>query len=431
MPNHTTSKINVRWDSTVVPAHEHSSRALLIEVTAPPRLEPIAERPPINLALVIDRSGSMARGRLAAAKQAAEGIVSALTERDRLSLVIFDDSVETLFTGLAIDGAGRQHARACIASIDSGGMTDLSGGWFAGAQCAATVIDTQGFSEGNVLVLSDGQANRGICDPEELGKHAGELAERRVKTSAIGIGEGYSPLQLDALAEAGQGRLHDAETSLDILETVLGELGELNSIGLRDVEVALEYPESVHLELLTRAPARQERARHVIRLGDIVADSTRPVAVRVEVPALEVGTELRFSVGVSWRAAVGADSRDGRALGSQLNVVPPAQAAAAERDFDVVRCVADLWEAGASYRAVRTNEAGDYAGAALELNMEMDAYSDFVVELEDRVDRVARLESTRQRVSQAWDGRSKREAMIQQKKAMRQETDHSSGRPER
>jgi len=95
--------ISARWDKKLIPAGQSSQRNLLLEITAPPKPEQNGSRPPINLALVIDRSGSMGGSRIEAARAAAVGIVNALEAQDRLSLVIFDSEIETLIDGRAMD----------------------------------------------------------------------------------------------------------------------------------------------------------------------------------------------------------------------------------------------------------------------------------------------------------------------------------------
>jgi Ca-activated chloride channel family protein len=55
------------------------------------------ERPPINVALVLDRSGSMAGEPLSAAKEAALRFAHHLSAADRLSVVLFDDNVATIY----------------------------------------------------------------------------------------------------------------------------------------------------------------------------------------------------------------------------------------------------------------------------------------------------------------------------------------------
>ena len=96
--------IEMRWDKLVVPAETCSERSLLIELTALGQAkEKKNKRPPVNLALVIDRSGSMEGTYIEAAKIAAKGIADRLTTRDRLSLVSFDDEIITHFRRRSIN----------------------------------------------------------------------------------------------------------------------------------------------------------------------------------------------------------------------------------------------------------------------------------------------------------------------------------------
>src|SRR4051794_33186574 len=101
----------------------------MLELRAPDE-EPSA-RPPLNLALVLDRSGSMAGEKLAYAKQSASWLVSRLRASDRIALVGFDDEV-TLFAPFAEVASGT--ASRAISMLHEGGMTNLSGGWLKGIE---------------------------------------------------------------------------------------------------------------------------------------------------------------------------------------------------------------------------------------------------------------------------------------------------------
>ena len=416
--------ITARWDNAYVPAGIASRRSLLLEIKAPPRLENRPQRPPINLALVIDRSGSMRGDRIEAAKAAAASIAAALTEADRLSVIIFDNLVELLLDGQVMDRAGQRHADAAIARISTRGSTNLSAGWFEGARCVANVLERADFAQGHVLVLSDGCANHGLLDPVELLKHAQELAGRGIKTSAVGIGASYSPLQLDALAEGGQGRLHDAETADDIIDVVLGELGDLHAITARDVTLSLYHPVLAQLDFLTRTSVQHSEGHYRLSLGDIVADGVRPVAVRVELPMLQEGEQVVFELALSWRTAMDGSGRHGLDHRTELQVVPRDRADAAEVNLEVVESVADIWEATLADRAMQHNERRDFA-LATEIYVDIaPAFCQLVGELPDCERRVERFRAAQSKVSREWRGRSKRQAYSRSKKQMLMEADH-------
>jgi len=415
--------INARWDNELVPAGKTTTRNLLIELTAPPSPVQEATRQPINLALVIDRSGSMNGAPIEAARRAATGIAECLDEHDRLSLVIFDDEVETLFSGLIMDQQGKRSAHERIGRIQCGATTNLAAGWLGGSRCVASEIEHGTFHGGHVLVLSDGMANQGICDPEVLQRHAQELAHRGIKSSAVGIGMSYSPLQLDALAEGGQGRLHDAESTTDIIDVVLGELGELQAITARDVLLTINYPSSAIMELLTRSSFDHTPCKYVLKPGDITANATRPIAVRVALSDLELGDHLRFDINVRWRGQKDEISYNTLDYQTKLQVVSPQEAEQNHSDLEVVQRIADLWEAALAYQAIRQNEQGDYLAASTIYEQQTTAFDDLVADLPDASVRMNRLSSTRSRVSRRWDGRSKRQAYTLSKKEMVAERD--------
>ena len=96
-----------------------------------------ARRPPQAIALVIDRSGSMAGRPLVEARRCAAYVASKLRPSDSVSLVQFDNRVKRLRSAAPLgDGAA---LRAAIAGIREGGNTNLHGGWLEGAQTLADV----------------------------------------------------------------------------------------------------------------------------------------------------------------------------------------------------------------------------------------------------------------------------------------------------
>ena len=426
-PNTPTLDVSARFDVGRLSAGRPSRVGLLLEVAAP---RPSAEdrnraeqRPDLNIALVIDRSGSMADGRLLAAARAARGIAEALGPRDRLSLVSFNQAVDRHFEALAMDEAGKALAYRAIDSLRPSGLTDLGAGWHEGARCAALALAEETHRSGHVIVLSDGRANRGITDPQELARHAGELALRGIKTSAVGIGDGYSPLQLDALAEAGQGRLHDADTPEDIVDVVLGELGELREVVAESLELTLAHPSILQAQVLTRVRAEQDEKTVIVPMGALRGGRTRTVALMFDVPALAADTHLDFSASLRWHDALTGEERRQQVPLLALGIVHPISAEAADRDLEVVRTITDFWEASLAYQAASVNERGDLGRAGALLAEVESAYWDWISALEDAEHRRSRFAQMRAAASRVWRGRSKREPLTKAKKAMRGERD--------
>ena len=157
-------------------------------------------RAPINVALVLDRSGSMDGSPLEAAKAAAERFAECLGPGDRLAVVNSDDDVKTLFSG----PGGGPDARDLIRAIRTGGSTNLSGGWLEGRKL---VVEGKLEGTNRVVLFTDGQANRGITEPARLAGLAGGTSRDGVSTSCLGFGPGFNEELLRGMADGLAGRV--------------------------------------------------------------------------------------------------------------------------------------------------------------------------------------------------------------------------------
>ena len=420
------SNINIQmsWDKLVVPAKTNTERSLLIELSADSdsKIKKI-DRPPVNLALVVDRSGSMDGSPIEAAKIAASQIVEKLNQKDCLSLVSFDDEVITHFSNVKMDIEGCNHAKQMISELYARGMTDLSGGWFEGAKCATEAIDEGGFSNGYVIVLSDGMANHGITDPKELKMHATELASRGIQTSSIGIGANYSPLQLDALAEGGEGRLHDTETADDIIDVVLGELGEIGNTIARNLKLYIHSPRGVQFECLSKMQGHRSGNFFQIDIGSLQLNQTKSVALLTKVGEFPNGNDLSFKAHITWEELETGKQNESSVVNSTLKVVTLKKAESAAMNSTVVKKVADLWEASLAYHAMIFNEQNRFSRASRIYDDNMESYDLLINSLEDSDARMYRLNAAQKKVSTPWKGRSKRASYNLSKKMMMSEPD--------
>ncbi|MFM7361890.1 MAG: vWA domain-containing protein [Cyanobium sp.] len=171
-----------------VAADGATSLDLLITVRTPEQPPAVSrQRPALNLALVIDRSGSMSGSKLSHARKAARFLAGELSERDRLAIVTFDDEMKVLVPSQPVRDP--LLFISAINTIHSGGGTALFDGWLAGATEVANQLDPQGLNR--VLLLSDGQANQGLTDAGAIAARVEGLTQRGISTSAFGLGSGF------------------------------------------------------------------------------------------------------------------------------------------------------------------------------------------------------------------------------------------------
>jgi Ca-activated chloride channel family protein len=252
---------------------------VLVRVAAPDAPPSVGHsRAPLHLALVIDRSGSMSGQPLEEAKKAAAFVINGLMRGDRASLVTYDDAVDTR---VPLHGAeDRDTLLRASAGIQSGGMTNLHGGWFAGAETLAPAVSRETISR--VILLSDGCANRGLTDPEAIYRQCAELAGTGVTTSTYGLGQNFNEDLMIGMARAGLGNTYYGQTAADLMDPFREEFALLNATCARRLELELVPAPGVQAEVLNDYPLTDDGNT---QLPDLAYGGEAWALVRLKVPA--------------------------------------------------------------------------------------------------------------------------------------------------
>ena len=259
---------------------------VLVRVQAPDaNPHQVKERPPYHLALVIDRSSSMSGEPLEEARRCAGYIVDQLKPADRAALVQFDNHVEVLAPARPV--GDRKTLHAALDTIDAGGMTNLHGGWEAGARELADLVRQAGLSR--VILLSDGNANEGLCDAREIAAQCGRLADQGVTTSTYGLGRDFNEDLMVAMAKAGQGNHYYGETARDLFEPFAEEFDLLANLHARQLRLSLGTAEGVKGTLLNDYVVEERRGFPLVRLPDLAWGAEAWALVELRVPAPQDG----------------------------------------------------------------------------------------------------------------------------------------------
>lgn len=357
-------RLSAALDRPLVNHHGDSVRFLAVEVTAPTVDAPAAPKPPLNLALVVDASGSMQGAPIAAATEAARRVAGALGADDRLSVVSFDTRVHVHVDGRRQDAQGRAAADAAILSLAAGSSTFLSGGWLAGCACVAKVMETEPGLRNHVVVLSDGQANVGLLEPDELATHAAALRQRGLASSAVGIGADYSERQLEAIAASGGGRFHHAAEAAEIGELVLGELDELRATVVDRCELRLDVPNGFRAEVLGDYAITHPDAQLACVVGALASGARRTVIFKLTCPAGEPGERRHLDVTARWSAAGASEAVATPPVTVTLQFASSRECAAQPRDAALALQVARAWQFAIVRAATRLNQDGELDRAA-------------------------------------------------------------------
>jgi len=272
-------------------------RVIEIKLTAPAIEKKKKEHIPLNLALVIDRSGSMNGEKMTYVKQAARHVVSMLSAEDRVGVFIYDNDAEQVLPSLLMSEANRAQAMSAIDEIFARGMTNLSDGWLLGCEAVGEHQSTKSIDR--VLLLSDGLANQGITSLVKLGEHAAALHERGVATSTFGVGTDFNENLLERMSNQGGGNFYFIENPSQITEIFLQELTELVEVSAKDVVVSCELPQGVSVDVLGGWRHEIEDQTLNIFLGDLVASQERSLYLIASLPASETAETVSFSLKVT------------------------------------------------------------------------------------------------------------------------------------
>lgn len=316
--------MHIQADRALIPAHTPAVCHLTITITAPGRPPRAAERPPVNVALVLDRSGSMDGRKIEMARTAVARAIRLLDPRDHLAVVVYDDQVETLLATVPASKRAKDAALEHLARIDARGSTDLAGGWFAGAVQlgSAHIEESTAASVRRVLLLTDGRANQGIVDHDALAAAAARLRAQGISTSTLGIGADFDEQLLARIATEGGGHFYFIEKATQIPDFLASELGESLEIVARDVVVDLTCSSGVAATVLNGFATDTSAGRVRVSLGDLVADQevTLVIAVSCRPSPLETMATVDCRVTdrdhvlyqepmrVEWRAATPTDA---------------------------------------------------------------------------------------------------------------------------
>lgn len=259
-------------------AHEED---IAVVITAPRGHATV--RPPLSVAIVIDRSGSMSGVPIYHAKIAAKRLVDALGSDDAFSIITYSSSDEVVIPMTRASADAKDRATAAIDNISSDGGTCIS----CGLQQADSELKRTSIIGGlrRIMLISDGQANEGIYDRNELAQLASQIAMRGVSISTGGVGLDFDEVTMQRLADVGHGNYYFVENTETLDATFQRELGGLTETIAADVRLVVSDAPGVHVEEAYGYPLTREGSQVIVPIADLRAGETRKVVLRASVDA--------------------------------------------------------------------------------------------------------------------------------------------------
>lgn len=386
-------------DKPVLPADE-TTRAV-VKITLDAGQVPTGEkRPPVNLSVVLDRSGSMAGQKLEHAKEAAIAALRRLDSQDVFSLIAYSTAVETVIPAQSV--ANAEDLERQIRAIGSSGNTNLFGGVNQGASEVRRHLADKRYTP-RIILLSDGLANVGPSSPEELGRLGAALVKEGISVTTVGVGDDYNEDLMTQLSQKSDGNTYFVEASQDLPRIFAAELGDVLSVVARKVTIEITCPQGIRPIRIIGRDGRLSGQQAEIFLNQLYGGQSKYVLLEVEVPpTVAAQTRQLAAARCTYENAVDNASRESRALvaatftSNPTEVVaqvnkPVQSAVAANYNAVLANQVVELTDQGETKKAVealRQRSQDLQAEAAAFANRDLNAQS---AELEQQAAKLEKL----------------------------------------
>ena len=261
---------------------------------------------PVNLSLVIDRSGSMKGTRIRNAISAATSAVDRLSDGDVVNVVTFDTQTQVVVAPTTIEPGARERVNAAIRGITLGGDTCIS----CGLEEGMSLLGRTSGKVSRMLLLSDGDANHGVRDVPGFRGIAQRAQTRGVSVTTIGVDVDYNEKIMAAIAQDSNGRHYFVENDSGLTRVFEEEAQSLTRTVATNAEATIELAPGVELSRVFDRSFRRSGNQVIVPLGAFSGTEVKTVLLKVRVPSGREGVAPVASVDLGYRDLVsGADGR--------------------------------------------------------------------------------------------------------------------------
>ena len=320
------------------------------------------KRPPLNVAIVIDRSGSMAGDKIVHAKAAAKRLVDLLDEGDRVSIVSYGSDVSVDFSSRPVSVSNRGMMLSAIDGIDVSGGTNLSGGYEKGLSEVQRWKTPESINR--VILMSDGNANIGVTYLPELERMARNGLNNSVSLSSIGVGLDYNEDLMTRMANEGAGNYYFVDNATAIAQVFETELKGLASTIARNTALVIKLAPGVSVDALYGFPYQQTNDSLMISLAEFRSEQAKNILFKLKAPGDLDGKRAIMDVSLSYTDMINDDKLQHQTVSLASVVTADTTKAQTAVDSRVIARVQQIEVANAMQDAMKKYEEGDTAGAA-------------------------------------------------------------------
>ena len=391
--------METRLSQTVL-ARQANNQVYLDVALQPARIESTT-RVPLNIALVIDKSGSMSgSNKIGYAREAAMSIIDQLESYDRVSIVTFDSNVQVLLPSML--ASDKEAIKRMIAGIATGSNTALHGGMTTGASEVRRHYNNEFLNR--VILLSDGKANVGPSSNSQLASAARTLGDEGISVTTMGLGLDYNEDTMTAIADAAGGNYYFIESGDQMAYQFQQELSGMMQVAALQSTVTIMVAPGVTVRDVYGYDFTQNGDMVNIRVGDLIGGRTMSITALVDVNGLDAEKMTVGSVALGYTDALDGQARTvKKQLVVALSEVETEQRKSEDLDVsaraqevqnaEAIAAAMDKYAAGADEEAKEIIEAArtetesfnERAGAAAAPALEA-ALDDLMLDMEEAED---------------------------------------------
>ncbi|MFO0612345.1 MAG: VWA domain-containing protein [Polyangiaceae bacterium] len=314
-------------------------------------------RPTLNLALVVDTSGSMAGDPIDRAKAACDKLVDAMSEGDVLSIVTFGSKPTVLVHASKLDDATRAAAHRAVAGIVADGTTDMTGGLDTGIAEVRAQLSPDKINR--IILMGDGVPN----DPGSILARAAMARDIQVPITALGLGPAFDETQMTAIATTSGGAFHFVDDAARVADVFRDEILKMQRITARSVMLELLPGPGVSIVETLGLPFAPTGRGASVMIGDLAEEQSRDVIVHVQISPRGEGSRLELLDTTAHYVPASADQSLEVSRFVALDVSNDAVRLGDATNVELAHQVARLRVANGIVQAIALARAGDVVGA--------------------------------------------------------------------
>ncbi len=243
-------------------------------------------RAPLNVCLVIDRSGSMEGEPLEYTKKACAYVVDLLEPQDVLSIVAFAEDVNVIMPPRKV--VNKELIKTHIMRLEVGDTTNLYDGLMVGGNQVKS-LPLSNYTN-RVLLFTDGEPTTGIKDYPTITQLAGSLRESGIKVTALGFGLEYNEELLVGIAKRGGGNYYYISRPELIQEVFRREMESLLTVAARNPKVKVRLSRWVRARDVLGYDAEYKGRDVEVQLVDLERGASISLLMELELEPRPAGT---------------------------------------------------------------------------------------------------------------------------------------------